>query len=513
MAGYLFISILLATFWLTIKMSNSEVIVVGGGLAGLSAAVKAGLQGAHVTIIEKEKSVGGNSAKATSGINGAETDTQKRLGIHDQWTLFEQDTIKSGDGFSDPELVKILTSKSKDAIEHLKNLTADLNDVVQLGGHSVARSHRFLPSADGKPVPVGFTLVSTLRKYIETKLNSTVTILTQSKFLSLIYRGNSVVGVMYLAPDNSEKSIYGTVVLSAGGFAHDRSDDSLLIKYAPKLAKLPTTNGVWATGDVIKVALNDNLSLIQLDKIQVHPTGFIDPKDPKSNSKFLAPESLRGCGGLLLNSHGNRFVDELTRRDYVTDAIFKNCQRFTQETGDVMDESSPTYAVLLLNEAILERFGKGTAGFYKFKGLIQDVGSFENLVKTLKLQNESDLRRTLESYKLSAQNQRKDEFGKTIFPVIFDTDSDHFYIAYVTPSLHYCMGGLKIDAQARVYRKASHEGAAETVVSGLFAAGEVTGGVHGQNRLGGNSLLECVVFGRIAGSEAAKYVQVPYEEL
>ena len=173
----------------------SSVIVVGGGLAGLSATIEAVRHGAKVTIIEKEKGIGGNSAKATSGISAVATQPQKDLGINDSVTQFIKDTLASGDGQANEELVQVLAQNSNGAIEFLTSFGLGLTDVVQLGGHSARRTHRFPPSKDGKPIPVGFTIISTLRKHIENELNSSVTVLTNSVFKELLVKDGKVIGL------------------------------------------------------------------------------------------------------------------------------------------------------------------------------------------------------------------------------------------------------------------------------------------------------------------------------
>jgi len=255
---------------LTTKSSDAgaDVIVIGGGLAGLSATIEAARHGARVTIVEKEKSLGGNSAKATSGMNGADTIPQRSLHIEDTPELFGADTTKSGGGRSKPDLVSILATNSASAVEFITSFSVGLTNVVQLGGHSVPRTHRIPPTADGKPVAVGFSIVSMLRKYVETELSGSVRVLTNSVFRSLLWEGDRVVGVVYEAEDGTEQKLKGNVIFAAGGFANDRtSADSLLVKYVPKLSKLPTTNGIWATGDIIKATTGDGLSLVDMDQV------------------------------------------------------------------------------------------------------------------------------------------------------------------------------------------------------------------------------------------------------
>jgi cleavage and polyadenylation specificity factor subunit 2 len=474
---------------------GANVIIVGGGLAGLSATIEATRHGAHVTIVEKEKMLGGNSMKATSGINGAGTQAQHDLEIEDTPAFLIADTLKSGSGRSSEDLVSVLATNSVSAVEFLTSFNVALKDVVQLGGHSVPRTHRIPSTPDGKPIAVGYTIVSTLKKYIETELSGTVQILTNSKFHALIWDGNRVIGITYRAADGSEHNLLGNVVLTAGGFANDRSStDSLLKKYVPQLYNLPTTNGPWASGDIIKATAGDGLSLVDMDQVQVHPTGFIEPSRPDADTKFLAPESLRGCGALLLNASGKRFVNELGRRDYVTHAIFDHCGHYRGQ------DDMPITAVMLMNDEVIRRFGIPSAGFYRSKGLIEEVGTLDQLALKLGVQPD-EIRSMINAYGNAAE-AGEDEFGKVVFPVIF-TEKDNFLLSYVTPSLHYCMGGIAITSKAQVLKDA---GTVKEPVPGLYAAGEVTGGVHGANRLGGNSLLECVVYGRIAGQNAADYV-------
>lgn len=467
---------------------STDVVVVGGGLAGLSASIEAATHGAHVTIIEKEKGIGGNSAKATSGINGAGTAAQKGKEIGDSVETFAKDTLSSGDGLANPDLVKVLAQNSASAHDWLGDFGLDLSDVVQLGGHSIARTHRF-PPKDGKPVPVGFTILNTLRKHVEENYKDRITINVNSKFDSLIKEGERVVGVKFTDADGNMKEARGNVILSAGGFANDHTDTSLLDKYAPELSKYPTTNGPWATGDIIKLMEPQGVSLIHMDKVQVHPTGFVDLKNPNHDTKFLAPEALRGVGAILVDANGKRFANELGRRDYLTGEIMSKCSKHEGK------EENPIVATMILTDKMIDKFGPA-AGFYKFKGLIIEVLTLKGASKYMNVEP-SVLINTVEEYNEAAR-KGKDEFGKTAFPTLFHED-DRIHIAFITPSLHYCMGGIEINSDAQVIQKGSG------AIPGLYSAGENSGGVHGNNRLGGNSLLECVVFGRIAGHNAAHF--------
>jgi hypothetical protein len=353
------------------------------------------------------------------------------------------------------------------------------------------------------------------------------------------------------------------VVLASGGFGFDRF--GLISKYAPQLKGLPTTNGPWAMGEGVLAAEEAGAELVLMDQVQVHPTGFVDPKDPKNPTKFLAPEALRGSGAIMVNSKGLRFVNELGLRDQVTQAIFQNCQRWNQqflkvEEGEQLDTELPIVSYSILNDQAVDLFHRPVLTFYHSRfpspdrqllpsflpnkddllsfflfqterGLVQRFENVEGVAEALKMEA-SVLRTTIEQYAESAK-KGVDEFGKKTYPVVLSPDEplcilpsflptllfqqfpsflflillDRFFffllladVAVTTPAIHYTMGGAAIDVEGRVLRKETHPG--QEWISGLFAAGEVSGGVHGANRLAGNSLLECVVFGRRAGRNA-----------
>jgi len=153
-------------------------------------------------------------------------------------------------------------------------------------------------------------------------------VLTLSTFKQLVIKDGRITGIEYIDNNGSVQTVEGAVVLTSGGFANDHTATSLLEKYVPSLASLPTTNGVWATGDIIKATSGANLSLIHMNKVQVHPTGFIEPSQPLAHTKFLAPEAIRGCGAILLNAEGKRFVNELGRRDHVTAKMVEHCKPY-----------------------------------------------------------------------------------------------------------------------------------------------------------------------------------------
>ncbi|CAJ1036080.1 FAD binding domain/Oxidoreductase FAD-binding domain, partial [Leishmania utingensis] len=307
----------------------ARVIIVGGGLAGCSAAIEAVNCGAQVILLEKEAKIGGNSAKATSGINAWGTRAQAKQGVMDGGKFFERDTHRSGKGgHCDPCLVKTLSVKSSDAVKWLSELGVPLTVLSQLGGASRKRCHRAPDKSDGTPVPIGFTIMKTLENHIINDLSHQVTVMTGIKVTGLESTSHArpdgvlvkhVTGVRLIQGDGQSRVLNAdAVILATGGFSNDHTANSLLQQYAPQLSSFPTTNGVWATGDGVKAARELGVELVDMDKVQLHPTGLLDPKDPSNRTKYLGPEALRGSGGVLLNKNGERFVNELDLRSVVS---------------------------------------------------------------------------------------------------------------------------------------------------------------------------------------------------
>nr|CCC90370.1 unnamed protein product [Trypanosoma congolense IL3000] len=489
---------------------KSRVIVVGGGLAGLSAAIEAANSGAEVVLMEKQPRLGGNSAKATSGINGWGTRAQAKASIVDGGKYFERDTYKSGiGGNTDPALVKTLSVKSADAINWLTSLGVPLTVLSQLGGHSRKRTHRAPDKKDGTPLPIGFTIMKTLEDHVRGALAGRVTIMESCAVTSLLSETKErpdgttqvrVTGVEFVQANNGKTSILAdAVILATGGFSNDKTADSLLREYAPHLIGFPTTNGPWATGDGVKLAQRLGAELVDMDKVQLHPTGLINPKDPANSTKFLGPEALRGSGGILLNKQGKRFVNELDLRSVVSKAIMEQKAEYPGSNGSM-------FAYCVLNEAARKLFGVSSHEFYwKQMGLFVKADTMKDLAALIGCPLES-VQDTLGEYERLSSSQRSCPVTrKNVYPCVLGTKGP-FYVAFVTPSIHYTMGGCLISPSAEIQMKNTSSRSPlshSNPILGLFGAGEVTGGVHGGNRLGGNSLLECVVFGRIAGASAA----------
>ncbi|KAJ4487797.1 Flavocytochrome c [Lentinula aciculospora] len=462
------------------------VIIVGGGLSGLSAAHSVLEHGGKVVLLDKKQALGGNSVKASSGINGAGTESQARLNISDSPQDFYDDTVKSaGPELARPHLITALTSNSAPAINWLtKNFGVDLSLVSILGGHSTPRTHR---GTGGAP---GWAITSTLMKKLvaeEEKPEKRARILKNAKVIKLLQTENKVTGVEYEDGQGQKLKLKGPVVIATGGFGADFSPTGFIATHRPDLVQLPTVNGDHATGDghVLVTSLPSHSGvLVDMNQVQVHPTGFIDPAQPEAKTKFLAAEALRGVGGILLTKDGSRFVDEMEKRDFVTAKMWEVIQ----------NGNGPVRLVLGL-QAATEL--KSHCDFYLSKGLMRKFANLGEVAEDMRV-SPKEIQSTFVAHKSYASGHEKDPFGKTYFRNSDIDIEESFLVALITPVVHYTMGGVLVDEQAHVLD------ASGKPILGLYASGEVIGGVHGKNRLGGSSLLEAVVFGRIAGENAAK---------
>eukprot|EP00915_Cephaloidophora_sp_WS-2016_P000925 GHVH01001217.1.p1 GENE.GHVH01001217.1~~GHVH01001217.1.p1 ORF type:complete len:630 (+),score=87.06 GHVH01001217.1:22-1890(+) len=477
------------------SMNDRQIIaIVGSGLAGLSAASDAlhRTPGANIVLIDKSSTLGGNSSKATSGINGVGSRFHEDAG--DSIDIFMNDVLASGKGLSDEDLVHILTAMSGPAIDDVDySWGVALSDINILGGSSHARCHRAPKSSDGRSAAVGYTVTSAAKAHLQSEeFNARFTLLLNTSVTDIIFDDEGAVKSIHIekqldAVKKQKQSMkVAQVIIASGGFANS---SDLLLEYAPKYSMYPTTNGWFATGDMLKLGLENGLSKVDIDQIQLHPTGFINPSDPLNSWNFLCPEVMRGMGGRLLNRSGMRFVNELATRDVVSQAIISQNNSIAKDYQDMFSNDginvkcnahAPSIAcqynlaVIVLSQSEVEKVGMSSILFYKFKGLLNEIDSKEALAATLDMPLDNVM-------------------GS--LSTIEDGDMPIFY-GFVTPSLHYTMGGLKVDVTSRALRVDG------SPVPNLYVVGEAAGGVHGANRLGGNGCLESLVFGRWAATMA-----------
>ena len=467
-------------------MEYNQTIVVGGGLSGVSAAHTVLERGGRVLMLDKSAFCGGNSVKATSGINGAGTQTQFKNKIGDNSEEFFKDIWYSAAGADKSkaapyELGRTLAYGSGPAVEWLQSkFNLDLSLVSRLGGHSFPRTHRGKEKFPG--MTITYAQLEALEEIAKQDSNK-ARIITEATVTKLLHNENGVYGVEYTKGGKTFIE-NGNVILATGGYAADYTDTSLLKKHRPELVSFPTTNGEHCTGDGIKMAEAIGAATVDMEWVQVHPTGLVHPDDPKAKVKWLAAEALRGVGGMLIDRHGKRFCNELGTRDYVSGEMLK------------FDKTRGPYRLVINSKGGKEI--EWHCKHYEGRKLMKHYKSGAEFAKDMGV-DVAVLKETFDKYTKNATPE-KDEFSKKYFDNLPFFVEDSFYVAVVCPVVHYTMGGLALNTKAQVLSKSGG------IIPGLYVTGECAGGIHGKNRLGGNSLLDCVVYGRIAGDSAAEHL-------
>eukprot|EP00494_Astrolonche_serrata_P003047 UN03053 len=448
--------------------------------------------GIPVIMFEKEKRLGGNSVKAWAGYNGSNTSDQAEQGIKDSTELFAQDTAYSAfKTFKVPpsEMHTTLAANSGPGHAWLKSYGIDLPILSQNGGHSAKRTHRCEKGGAGSFITN--SLLSKFRKVVKQN-NGKADLRKRTQVAELIKENGRVCGVKVqaldkkLKPTGPLKTIYcKAVVMCTGGFAgsmHRMGKKSLMERIRPDLANLPTSNPPSCTGDGLLVAEKVGGALVDMFYVQVHPTGFIHPDKPREEQAelVLATEALQGHGGLLFNQLGRRFVNESGHRDWVSEAEMKN-----QKHGDIY---------IFMNSGVAKDAWKPFTQQYHFLGLIKKFDSGREACKHHKIPYD-EFCESLKFYNKCA-TRGWSPCGKSKFDNAPFYPEDEYYVGIVTPLLHYTMGGIKITKKAQVQKEDG------SIIPGFFAGGETAGGIHNKNRLAGNSLVDCVVYGRIAGKSA-----------
>lgn len=445
---------------------QADIVVIGAGGAGMTAAIQAVQDGVdNVVVLEKMPITGGNTTRATGGLNAAYTKYQKADGIEDSVELFAEDTMKGGKNLNDPALVNVLTENSADAVDWVNEIGGDLSVVGMFGGASVKRIHR--PSDTSA---VGPMLVTALNEELAS-LDIPVFLETKAEHI-LVDDEGVVYGVE--ATDRNGKTMNikcKAVVLATGGFG---ANSEMVVTYQPGLAGFCTTNHAGATGDGIVMAEEIGAGLTDIEQIQTHPT-----VNPETTDMYT--EGVRGNGAILVNMEGKRFVNELETRDVVSDAILK------QTDGQ---------CYMIFDQAVRESLS--AIEKYISQGIVTEADTPEALGAAIGVDGAA-LAETLSQYAEIQAAGDDSEFGRD--DMAQPLNQPKYYAALCAPAVHHTMGGVKIDASAQVLKEDG------TAIRGLYAAGEVVGGVHGANRLGGNAVTDIVVFGREAGSAASAYVK------
>ena len=455
-----------AAFGMANAAEQADIVVIGAGGAGMAAAVQAHDNGVKkVVILEKMPMAGGNTIRATGGINAAETPQQAKMGIKDSIDQMYKDTMKGGHNLNNPELVKVLCQNSNDAVQWLIKLGGNFQDVGFMGGATNKRCHRPTGGA-----AVGPEVVKTLYNAVEARK---IDLRTENQVVDLIVKNGAVAGVKVKGEDGKTYEINAkAVVNAAGGFA---GNNAMVSKIIPRLKGFATTNHPGATGDGLLLSEKVKAAFVDMDQIQTHPTVV-------ETTGVMVTEAVRGNGAVLINKEGKRFFDELNTRDAVSAAILK------QTTG---------HAYMFFDDDVRKSL-KAIEGYIKMPGMVIQGKTLDEIAKNMGVPA-ANLKATMAQYAKDQAAGKDSCCGRT--KMERPLNKAPYYAILVTPAVHHTMGGVKINTKAEVIDVNGK------VIPGYFAAGEVTGGVHGGNRLGGNAQADIIVFGRIAGNSATAYAK------
>ncbi|SFN98829.1 fumarate reductase flavoprotein subunit [Pseudobutyrivibrio sp. JW11] len=452
---------------------TADIVVIGGGGAGMTAAISAAEEGKSVILLEKNSILGGNTARASSGMNAAETHYEEEQGVEDSVQSFIDDTMASGKNMNDPELVKVLAENTSGAIDWLDSEGIELNGpLATMGGLSANRTHRPV-DADGNIIPVGSYLVDKLSARMD---ELGIEVHTNTAATEIIMEDGKAAGVKATGSSGNNVTIHAdAVIVATGGFGGNMDK---VTEYRPDLEGYISTNVTTASGDAIDFLGDLNADFVDLDQIQLHPT--VVPTDGT-----LVGEALRGDGAILVNKEGHRFFNETGTRDEVSAAEIE------QPTGNVW---------LIVNQDMYE----GSAVISKLEkgGYLVNGDTLDDLAKAMEFDADATaaLKETVETWSGYVASGVDEDFGREIGAVKTDLSSGPYYAVNVGPGIHHCMGGVKINTSAEVIDTDGNP------IEGLYACGEVTGGIHGANRLGGNAVADIVVYGRIAAESAIEYI-------
>ncbi|MBC6719635.1 flavocytochrome c [Treponema sp. Marseille-Q4130] len=452
---------------------TADVIVVGAGGAGMAAGVQANQDGATVIIIEKTARVGGDTIMAGGALNAVDEGSETAKANKDSVALHYKQTYEGGDKQGDPALIHVLTDNAWKGVEWLKSMGMEFKPgTFTVTGGLWPRAH--------KPVdPVGTGFFKTYNRYIDS--HEGIEVMLNTKGESFIVENGKVVGVNAIGETGNKVTLRAKkgVVLATGGFARNVEMREKYNKQWPTLgANIPSTNPPSSTGDGFAMLEPLHAQLVQMENIQLLPLG--DPQTGSLSGNIEMDVERR----IFVNKNGDRFVDEGARRDVMTMALFHQPDNYMwivldshcYPTGDEKNN---------FNESANELVAAGRA---------VKANSVEELAKAMNVPADH-LKAALDDFNKHVADKSKDAFGRTLYST--PIDKPPFYAAPRVPTVHHTMGGVKIDTGCHVYNTDGK------IIPGLYAAGEVTGGIHGANRLGGNALTDTVVFGRIAGTNAA----------
>lgn len=453
--------------------STYDVVVIGAGGAGFSAAITAKNAGANVVLLEKMPTVGGNSLISGAEMNVAKNWVQPKLGINDDSPeLHAQDTFKGGDGKGDMKVINVMTHNALDAAKWCRDYLGvrfEDDNLFFFGGHSRKRAL----------IPFGHTGTEFISKFQAKADELGIPVIRNMKAEELIKdKSGRVVGVKAtMDGKNYTFNAKGGVVLATGGFG---ANSEMVKKYNPKIdERFKTTDAPGTTGEALYMAQRAGAELVNMGYIQTYPIC-----DPISGVIELIADS-RFDGAIMLNQEGKRFVEELQRRDVLSEAILAQPGAYTWVLWN--DKIGAISNTVKEHPTEYEAFTK--------QGIMATCDDLKCIADFTKMPLEQ-LQKTVERVSAMAGKGNDKDFHHRAGLV--DMSQGKYYVIKAVPSTHHTMGGVRINEHAQVMT------ADGKVIPGLWATGEVTGVTHGTNRLGGNAYTDIIVFGRIAGEAAAK---------
>lgn len=449
---------------------ETQVVVVGAGGAGLTSAIKLAQEGVDVLVLEKAEIPGGNTSYASAGMNATETHYQKEQGVEDSVEQFVEDTMKGGKERNNKELVEKLAKDSSKAIDWLDSIDAPLKELKFTGGATNMRTHAALTD-DGKSRPVGSYLIEKLTKKAE---DLDIKTIYGAKVDKILMEDGKASGVEAETEKGKLTVKADAVIVTTGGFggSMDRVKE-----YRQDLDGYVSTNASSVTGDAIDFLSDVGANFIDMDQIQIHPTVM-------QTDGSLISEGLRGEGAILVNQDGKRFINELETRDKVSAAELE------QETPG---------AWLIVDQKMMDE--STTVKSYLDKGFLEKADDIKALAEIIGA-DENTLKETIENWTGYVKNNKDDEFDRQgLDTVKSDLSSLPYYVVNVSPGIHHTMGGVEVNTNSEVLDKE------HSPIVGLYAAGEVTGGIHGANRLGGNAITDITVFGLNAAENAKTFIE------
>ena len=462
------------------EVYDTDVCVVGAGGAGFAAAIAAAQAGANVVVLEKCSIDGGSTNVSEGALNAVDPERQEPQGIEDSIDTFYQTTIDGGHGTGNPELVEYLVNNALDSVHWLEDLGVRFKDEVGSATGSLGQRSHY------PYTPSGNTYIRSFEDFQAAHADQLLVLNDVQATDLILDDAGAVVGVKGLFKGDQEVTVNAkAVIIATGGFGANVEYRQSVNDGVWKEVVLDETIGCTniqpcAQGEGLKLAEQAGAELINLSDIQLHPCGT-------PGTGLMEDIRTSGRNRIFVNESGDRFVNEGAERDTLCKAIFAQpdstyfivVNKLRYPDPDWVDGNGATVANMIA------------------RGHVVGADTVEELAEATGM-DAAKLQASIDAYNAVVRGEAEDEFGFTA-----DNTADAemtegpWYACQKVPTVHHTMGGIRIDVNAQACDADSEP------IPGLFACGEVTGGIHGENRLGGNAIADCMTFGRAAGANAA----------